>query len=159
MRIPFVATFGGTCGGGGTIGADSARTWSFQVGASPQKADNETIFRKQRSNSRPRGREKSSVHKLAALTDTITYDLVRTADPTAMSLKRYEYKIIDPALWRSENATADIAKIEEQLNHLGRQGWEILGFVPGDGQGTGGPLCLAKRKVKVHHRKHDDHEH
>jgi hypothetical protein len=76
-----------------------------------------------------------------------------------MSLKRYEYKIIDPALWRGgEAGAANIAQIEEQLNQLGRQGWEIVGVVGGDVAGERG-LCLAKRKVKLHHRKHDSKHH
>jgi hypothetical protein len=48
--------------------------------------------------------------------------MVRTADPTAMSQKRYEYKIIDPELWnRGDIGTPDMAGIEEQLNRLGRE--------------------------------------
>jgi hypothetical protein len=74
-----------------------------------------------------------------------------------MSLKRYEYKIIDPALWRSgEGDAVDTAKIEEHLNTLGRQGWEIIGVVGDDAVSGHGPLCLAKRKVKVPHRKHEE---
>jgi hypothetical protein len=70
-----------------------------------------------------------------------------------MSQKRYEYKLIDPALWRGgDTGKEDIAQIEEQLNRLGRQGWEIVGFVASsadDGQGH----WLAKRKVKLHRKK------
>jgi hypothetical protein len=76
-----------------------------------------------------------------------------------MSQKRYEYKIIDPALWRGgDTGTVDAARIEEQLNALGRQGWEIVGMLGGDLTSERGPLCLAKRKVKVHHKKAGDHE-
>ena len=49
-----------------------------------------------------------------------------------MSQKRYEYKIIDPELWRS----GDVARIEQELNRLGREGWEIVGVVGNDAVGT-----------------------
>jgi hypothetical protein len=74
-----------------------------------------------------------------------------------MSQKRYEYKIIDPELWqKGEAGKPDVAQIEEQLNQLGWQGWEIVGVVSGD-VADGSGLCLAKRKVKTYHRKHDEH--
>jgi hypothetical protein len=83
--------------------------------------------------------------------------LVEAAN-VAMSLKRYEYKIIDPALWRSgDTGAAGITQIEEQLNRLGREGWEIVGVVGGDVADERG-LCLAKRKVKTHHKKAGDAE-
>ena len=75
-----------------------------------------------------------------------------------MSQKRYEYKIIDPALWNSgEIGTPDIGQIEAELNRLGREGWEIVGIVGGDVVGGSG-FCLAKRKVKTQHKKTVDHE-
>jgi hypothetical protein len=74
-----------------------------------------------------------------------------------MSQRRYEYKIIDPALWHSGGiGTPDIARIEAELNRLGREGWEIVGVVSGDVADASG-LCLAKRKVKTHHKKTEDH--
>ncbi len=75
-----------------------------------------------------------------------------------MSQKRYEYKIIDPELWhRGEIGKPDIAQIEAELNRLGREGWEIVGIAGGDLVG-GSSLCLAKRKVKTHHKRSVDHE-
>ena len=68
-----------------------------------------------------------------------------------MSLKRYEYNVIDPALW----CDSDAAQIEEHLNSLGREGWEIVGPLGGDWNSDNGLLCFAKRKVKTH-RKHED---
>jgi hypothetical protein len=77
---------------------------------------------------------------------------------SAMSQKRYEYKIIDSELWqRGEAGKPDIAQIEAELNRLGREGWEIVGVVGGDAAGERS-FCLAKRKVKTHHKKTGDRE-
>jgi len=72
-----------------------------------------------------------------------------------MSLKRYEYKLIDPAAWPRDGGPERLARIEEQLNALGRQGWEIVGPIGGGTPSEHGPLCLAKRKGKMNSKRHD----
>jgi hypothetical protein len=61
-----------------------------------------------------------------------------------MSLKKYEYKIIDPGLWKGRN----LAEAEAYLNLLGHEGWEVVGLTSSGVTDDLGVLCLARRKIK-----------